>query len=127
MEFNYKGIKGKFVDFQVVETGFWFTWIKLLYEVYNDKGEVIDRDWSLREYGTYGFEPEFDDDQYDENGEVTLSNDEIVMYVDELFHDGYEIEDLINGVRRSSFEGKGWDPVNNVDDILKDMFEVYFL
>ena len=122
MEFNYRGIKGKFVDFQVVETGFWFTWIKLLYEVYNEKGEVIDRDWSLREYGTYGFEPEFDDDQYDENGEVTLSNDEIVMYVDELFHDGYEIEDLINGVRRSSFEGRGWDTVNNVDDILKDMF-----
>lgn len=127
MEFNYRGIKGKFVDFQVVETGFWFTWIKLLYEVYNDKGEVIDRDWSLREYGTYGFEPEFDDDQYDENGEVTLSNDDIVKYVDELFHDGYEIEDLINGVRRSSFESKGWDPVNNVDDILKDMLEVYFL
>ena len=67
MEFNYKGLKGKFIDFQVVKTGFCFTWIKLLYELYNDKGEVIDRDWSLSQYGTYGYEPEFDEEDYDDD------------------------------------------------------------
>ena len=127
MEFEYNGLKGKFIDFQVVETGFYFTWIKLLYEVYNEKGEVYDRDWTLGEYGTYGYEPEFDEDQYDEDGNLMMTDDEITMYVDDLFHDGYEIEDLVNGIRRSCYNNFGWNPINGVDDLIKDVLEVYFL
>lgn len=126
MEFTYKNLKGKFIDFQVVETGFYFTWIKLQYELYNEHGEVIDKDWSTHQYGTFGYEPEFDDEYYDEDGEVKLTDEEIVNYVDDLFHDIYEIEDLVDGIRRSSY-ANFWDPVESVEDICKELFEfLYF-
>ena len=40
MEFSYYEFNGKFIDFQVVETSFWFTWIRLKYELYDDNGNV---------------------------------------------------------------------------------------
>ena len=83
---------------------------------------VIDKDWSTRQYGTFGYEPEFDDEYYDEDGEVKLTDEEIVNYVDDLFHDIYEIEDLVDGIRRSSY-ANFWDPVESVEDICKELFE----
>lgn len=128
MEFNYRGLKGKFIDFEVVKTGWWFTWIRLKYELYNDEGTIIEEDWTDHWFGTYGCDPEFEDEDYDEDGEVKLTDEEIIEYVDNLFHDGYEFDDVIEGIKRVDYKGWGdWDPIESVEDICKELFDIYFL
>lgn len=128
MEFSYYEFNGKFIDFQVVETGFWFTWIRLKYELYDDNGNVIDVDWTDDRFGTFGYEPEFEDDDYDEDGEIKLTEEEIINYVDDLFHDSYEIEELIEGITRASYPGTGcYEEIKSVEDICKQLFEVFHI
>ena len=113
MKFKYKGIEGRFIDFKVVETGFCFTWIRLQYELY-ENGEVYSQDWTEEQFGTFGYEPEFDDD------EVEMSDEDIVRYVDDLFHEGYELADLIQNITRYS-TGCGYEPVKGDADSIAEV------
>mgnify|MGYP003310814724 CR=1 FL=1 len=129
MDFKYEFLTGKLLDYQVVVTGFWGTGVRLLYELYDEAGNVIVKDWTYFTYETYGYEPEFEEDCYDEDGEIKLSEEEIADYVDVLFHDAYEFEDIINGVRRVlSYDGwrKIWVVECHVDGGLDSVVEHMF-
>ena len=113
MEFKYKRIKGKFTDFEVVETGFWFTWIRLKYELYKN-GKVYEQGWTDEIFGTIGYEPEFDDDVEE------MSEEDIVSYVDDLFHEMYELPDLIQKITRYS-DGYNCEDVDGDADSIAEV------
>lgn len=111
MKFKYEGIKGRFTDFEVVETGFCFTWIRLKYELYKN-GKVYEQGWTNEQFGTVGYEPDEDAEE--------MTEEDIVDYTDSLFHDIYELPDLIQKITRYS-DGYNCEDVDGDADSIAEV------
>ena len=113
-EIEYNELVLRILDYKVVATGYFFTWVKFEYEVIESDGEVVDKDWSSELFGTFGYDGDCYDD---EDNETEMTDEEYVEYVDNLFHEAYELDNIIEGVTRWATKYGDWSEVKSDNDI----------
>lgn len=112
IEIEYDELVLRILDYKVVETDYSFTWVKFEYEVIESNGEVVDKDWSSELFRTFGYDNESYDDEDNE-----MTDQEYVEYVDDLLHEAYELDNIIEGVTRWATKYGDWSEVKSDYDI----------